>query len=87
MRETNFFFKDLHDNFVWNEQVIENFYMGPVCVFHTFKHDAGKTLTTPVFYVNNETEQIVAEENWEATCFVNFFVPGFDNATVIEGFY
>ncbi len=61
--------------------------MGPVCVFHSFKHQAGKTLTSPVFYVNNETEQIVAEEHWDATCYVNFYVPGFDNATVVEGFY
>jgi hypothetical protein len=37
--------------------------------------------------VNNETEQIVAEEHWDATCYVNFYVPGFDNATVVEGFY
>ena len=38
LRETNFFFKDYKDGFIWNEQSIEIFYMGPVCVFHTFKH-------------------------------------------------
>jgi hypothetical protein len=87
MRETKFWFKDPKDGFAWNEQMIEYFYMGPVSVFHTFRHEAGKTLTTPVFYVSNETEQEVAQETWEATCYVNFFVPGFDNGTVIEGFY
>jgi hypothetical protein len=87
MRETKFWFKDPKDGFAWNDQMIEYFYMGPVSVFHTFRHEAGKTLTTPVYYVNNETEQVVAEETWEATCYVNFFVPGFDSATVIEGFY
>lgn len=45
------------------------------------------TLTTPVFYIDNETERIMGEETWEATCYVNFFVPGFDNLTIIEGFY
>lgn len=83
MRETKFWFKDPKDGFAWNEQMIEYFYMGPVSVFHTFRHEAGKTLTTPVFYVNNETEQVVAQETWEATCYVNFFVPGFDSGTVI----
>ena len=87
MRETKFWFKDPKDGFAWNEQMIEYFYMGPVSVFHTFRHEAGKTLTTPVYYVNNETEKVVAEETWEATCYVNFFVPGFDSGTVIEGFY
>lgn len=87
MRETKFWFKDPKDGFAWNEQMIEYFYMGPVSVFHTFRHEAGKTLTTPVFYVNNETEQVVAQETWEATCYVNFFVPGFDSGTVIQGFY
>lgn len=53
MRETNFWFKDPKDGFAWNDQLIEYFYLGPVSVFHSFRHDAGKTLTTPVFYVNN----------------------------------
>lgn len=64
MRETKFWFKDPKDGFAWNDQLIEYFYMGPVSVFHTFRHEAGKTLTTPVYYVSNETEQIVAQETW-----------------------
>ena len=83
MRETKFWFKDPKDGFAWNEQMIEYFYMGSVSVFHTFRHEAGKTLTTPVYYVDNLTEELVAQETWEATCYVNFFVPGFADATVI----
>lgn len=83
MREAKFWFKDPIDGFAWNDQMIEYFYMGTVSVFHTFKHDKGVTLSTPVYYVNNETEQTVAKEEWKATCYVNFFVPGFDSSTVI----
>jgi hypothetical protein len=83
MRETRFGFKDLKDGFLLNEQRIEYFYMGPVSVFHTFCHEFGKTLTTPVYYVDKLTEEVVAQETWEATCSVNFFVPGFDDVTVI----
>ena len=88
IRESKFCFKHkTEENFSWNDQLIEYFYMGNVSVFHTFRHDKGVTLETPVFYVNNETEQQVAEETWHATCYVNFFVPGFDSSTVIEAFH
>jgi hypothetical protein len=87
VREAAFYFKDEKDGFAWNDQMIEYFTLGDVCVFHTFRHEAGKTLTTPVFYVDNAREQVVAQEEWQATCYVNFYVPGFDRNTVVEGFY
>lgn len=61
--------------------------MGPVSVFHTFRHENGKALTTPVYYVSHETETIVAEETWEASCYFNFFVPGFDTALMVEAYH
>lgn len=61
--------------------------MGPVSVFHTFKHEAGVTLETPVYYVNNETEQQVAEDTWKCSCYYNFYIPGFENATIVEAYH
>jgi hypothetical protein len=56
VRETVFYFKDPTDNFAWNDQMIEYFNLGDISVFHTFRHQAGKTMTTPVFYVDNKKE-------------------------------
>lgn len=63
--------------------MIEYFNLGDFSVFHTFRHEAGKTLTTPVYYIDNLKETIVDQHTWEATCYVNFFVPGFAKNTVI----
>jgi hypothetical protein len=87
VRETSFYFKDKKDGFAWNELLIEYFNLGDICVFHTFKHEAGKTIKSPVYYVENKSENIIAEERWFATCYVNFYLPGFAKNTVIEGFY
>jgi hypothetical protein len=50
IREAKFSFGELHD------LLIDQQYLGPTCVFRTFDFKDGKALTTPVYYVNNETE-------------------------------
>ena len=40
-------------------------YMGSHSMFRTFNFKDGNALTTPVYYVNNATEEVVAEETWE----------------------
>lgn len=87
MRETKFWFKYPNDGFELNSQMIEYIYLGTFSVFYTYKHEAGGMLKTPVFYINNQTEKVEVRDTWEATCYVNFFVPGFENDTVIEGLY
>ncbi len=39
---------------------LDQHYFGNTCMFRTFDYEAGKPLTTPIFYINNETEQIIA---------------------------
>lgn len=40
-----------------------------------------------MYYVNNETEKVVAMEEWECTYRTKYFIPGFDACTLIEGEY
>lgn len=48
----------------YQELVIDQTYLGPTCMFRTFDFKDGKPLETPIYYINNETEQIVADEKW-----------------------
>lgn len=54
IREANFSFGELHD------LLIDQTYLGSHCMFRTFDFKDGKALTTPIYYINNATEQIVA---------------------------
>jgi hypothetical protein len=56
IRESKFTFdKDYHD------YLIDCHYMGPISMFRTFAYEGGQPKTTPVYYINNETEEIVSE--------------------------
>ena len=55
VREAKFGFGWHHD------YLIDQTYMGPTCMFRTFNFENGKPLKAPVFYINNETEEIVAK--------------------------
>jgi len=49
IREAKFSFGGLH------ELIIDQTNLGPVCMFRSFDFKDGKALTTPVYYVDNET--------------------------------
>ena len=36
-------------------------------MFRTFDFENGRPLETPVFYIDNETEEIVLEETWKCS--------------------
>lgn len=55
IREAKFSFGDLH------ELVMDQTYLGNHSMFRTFEFKDGKALTTPVYYIDNKTEQIVAQ--------------------------
>lgn len=40
---------------------LDQHYIGNTCMFRTFDFENGAALETPVYYVNNETEEVVAE--------------------------
>jgi hypothetical protein len=61
LRETKFFFPKEADGYEWNEWLIDYFPLGNISVFHTFRHINGVLQETPVYYINNETEEIIAQ--------------------------
>ena len=55
VREAKFYFPAEHNDFL-----IDQYYMGTHCMFRTYAFENGKVLSTPVYYIDNETEEIVA---------------------------
>ena len=82
IRETRYWFDKKY-----NDYLIDYLYLGPIAMFRTFFFVDGKVERSPVYYVNNETEQIVAQEDWECTYRTKYYVPGFDSSTLIEAEY
>ena len=60
IREAKFTFKVETDGFCYNDQLCNCFGLGNISVFHTFRHKEGVVQRTPVYYVLNETEEIIA---------------------------
>lgn len=56
-------------------------------MFRTFDFKDGKALTTPIFYINNETEEIVAEETWECSYLHKDEPTGVDSGMLIHNQY
>lgn len=83
IRETRFNFPD-----EWNIYLIDYLYVGAVSIFRTFKFENGGPLDSPVFFVNNEREEIIPfEETWKSSSCYFFYVPGYDNSTMVESFH
>lgn len=59
--------------------------LGGISMFRTFLFENGQPLPTPSYYINNETETIVAEDKWLCSYKSKYFVPGFDSSLLIEG--
>lgn len=88
IREAKYTFDVEPDGFCYNDQLTDCFAIGSVSVFHTFRHKEGQVQTTPVYYVNHETEEIIYRETWESTCYADhFYFPAWDGSTVIEAYH
>ena len=59
IRETKFTFPGK-----WNRMLMDYYNIGEISAFHTFAYFKGLPLTTPIFYVDNLREEIVATEAW-----------------------
>lgn len=87
MREAKFYFVD-NKNFCWNDQMIDVFNLGKVSVFYTYKHENDAIQLSPVYFVNNESEEIVGEQLWKAECYYNnFFIPAFDSRLMAQSYH
>ena len=79
IREAKFTFgkyQDLH---------LDQHYIGDVCMFRTFDFENGNPLETPVYYIENETEEIIATETWKCSYLHKYDFMG--KNTLIEGLY
>ena len=82
IRQTKYSFAEKY-----NDYQIDYMYLGPISMFRTFYFLDGKVQTSPVYYVNNESEKIIAQDEWQCTYRTKYYVPGFDSATLIESEY
>lgn len=56
-------------------------------MFRTFDFFEGKPLKTPIFYINNETEQIVGQDSWECSHLHKDQTTGLDSGLLIHNQY
>lgn len=56
-------------------------------MFRTFSFDNGNALQTPVYYVSNETESIIAKQTWKCTYITKYFIPGYDSSMLMQNEY
>ena len=61
-------------------------------MFRTFDFKDGKPLKTPIYYINNETEQIVAEDSWECSSLLRKYLhkdetTGVDSGMLVHNQY
>ena len=81
MRESKFTFgkyQDLH---------LDQYNFGKTCMFRTFDFENGTPLPTPIYYISNEREEIVAEEKWKCSYRYKYEFWGQDGDTLIESQY
>lgn len=81
MREAKFNFgqyQDLH---------LDQHNFGNTCMFRTFDFENGQAIETPVHYINNETEEIIATEMWKCSYLYKYEFPGYDGNMIVEGQY
>lgn len=63
---------------------IDQMSFGSTCMFRTFDFENGVTLDTPVYYISNETEEILAEEKWQCTYLNKYSFIGADPNVLVD---
>jgi len=71
----------------YQELLIDQRHLGPTSMFRTFDFKDGKPLKTPIYYINNETEQIVAEDSWECSYLHKDEPTGVDSGMLVHNQY
>ena len=81
MREAKFNFgnyQDLH---------LDQHSFGTTSMFRSFDFENGQALETPVYYINNATEEIIAQETWRCSYLYKYDFPGYDGNMIVEGIF
>lgn len=71
----------------FQSQTIDQMNFGTTSMFKTFEHENGKAKTTPVYFINNETEEIVAEEKWECSHLNKYSFVGYDGNMIVDALF
>ena len=56
-------------------------------MFRTFKMEEAKALKTPTYYIDHESETIMAEETWEMSHLYKYEFEGYASGLICEGLY
>ena len=60
---------------------------GTTCMIRTIAFDKGEAIESPIFYINNNNEDIVGRELWKCNHRPKYHIPGYDGNLLLEGQY
>jgi hypothetical protein len=66
------------------ELTIDTFSMGMCSVIPTFRFEEGKAKKSPIFYIDNCTEELMFEEEWCCSHEVKWFPSGYEKDVVYQ---
>jgi hypothetical protein len=69
----------------YQHQLIDCYSLGRYSMFRTFAYSHGKVLASPTYYVDNLTEEIVAEEEWKCSSSHKYELEGYGGGILCEG--
>lgn len=83
VREAKFQFPQQSEH----ELHIHQMSFGSTAMIRTIAFKAGVALPTPVYYIDNYSEKIVAQETWECSHRNKYHLPGYDGSLLVEALY
>ena len=60
---------------------------GTTAMIRTVNYEKGRALSSPVFYIDNESERIIGEEEWVCSHLHKYHLPGYNGNLLLEGIY
>ena len=71
----------------YQDYLIDYNNLGIHSIFRTYKIENSRIMPSPTYYVDNETQSIIAEESWECSSLFKYEFPGYGSNIVCEGQY
>jgi hypothetical protein len=66
---------------------IDHRYLGYYSVIRTFAFENSRAKETPVYFINNVNEELIAEESWECSYLFKDTVPGYEGSLLVSSEY